>query len=80
MEVSHNRQVMLSIRETAEQYGLSQYYVRSLLLSGQVKGTRIGRGKLLCNINDLDRFLSESYVNQPAETVSTGINPISTKL
>lgn len=71
---------MLGIRETAQRYALSQNYVRTLLLSGQVKGVRIGRGKLLCNCNDLERFLSESYVNQPEQVQPTGIQPIPVKL
>jgi hypothetical protein len=79
-EINCNVPLMLSIKETAEKYSLSQHYVRTLLLSGQVKGVRIGRGKLLCNCNDLERFFAESYVNAPAPAQVTGIRPIPTKL
>ena len=75
-----NIPLMLGIRETAKRYALSQNYVRTLLLSGKVKGVRIGRGKLLCNCNDLERFLSESYVNQPEQVQSAEIKPIPVKI
>lgn len=72
--------LMLGIIQTAERYGLSQHYVRRLLLSGTVKGVRIGRGKLLCNCNDLERYLSESYVNEPEPAPASGIQPISVRV
>lgn len=75
-----NIPLMLGIKETAMRYSLSQNYVRTLLLSGQVKGMRIGRGKLLCNCNDLERFLSDSYVTQPDPVQPIGIKPIPVKL
>lgn len=58
--------LMLGIIQTAERYGLSQHYIRKLLLTGKVKGVRVGRGKLLCNCNDLERYFNESYANEPA--------------
>lgn len=72
---------MLSIKDTAERFGLSCYFVRSLLLSGKVHGVRIGRGKLLCNCDSLERYLSESYVNEPTldEPQKGGIRPVSLK-
>lgn len=72
--------LMLSVIQTAERYGLTQHHVRKLLLSGTVKGVRIGRGKLLCNCNDLERYLSESYVNEPEPAQPSAITPISVKL
>lgn len=72
--------LMLGIVPAAKRYGLSQHYVRKLLLSGTVKGVRIGRGKLLCNCNDLERYLSESYVNEPEPAPTSGIQPISVRL
>lgn len=76
-----NIPLMLGVIQTAERYGLSQHYVRRLLLSGTVKGVRIGRGKLLCNCNDLERFLSESYVNEPSEPAQpSAIQPIPVRL
>lgn len=72
--------LMLGIIQTAERYGLSQHYVRRLLLSGTVKGVRIGRGKLLCNCNDLERYLTESYVNEPEPAQPSAIQPISVRL
>lgn len=71
-----NIPLMLGIVPTAERYGLSQHCVRRLLLSGTVKGVRIGRGKLLCNCNDLERYLSESYVNEPEPAQTSEITPI----
>lgn len=68
---------MLPIKKVAERYGLSMYIVRLWLLSGKIKGVRIGRGKLLVNIADLERFLSESYVNEPkTDEPSSGIRPV----
>lgn len=68
---------MLSIPETAAAFGLSQYAVRMLLLSGKVHGLRIGRGKLLCNCDDLTRYLSESYANESEpENQTGGIQPV----
>ncbi len=72
--------LMLGIIQTAERYGLSQHYVRKLLLSGTVKGVRIGRGKLLCNCDDLERYLSESYVNESEPAPRSGIQPIAANL
>ena len=72
--------LMFGIKETAERYGLSQCYVRRLLLSGTVKGVRIGRGKLLCNCTDLERYLSESYVNEPEPASTSAIKPISVRM
>lgn len=82
MEITQatTKPIMLGIKETAEKYGLSQHFVRMLLLSGKVRGVRIGRGKLLCNNNDLERFLSESYVNQPTDAAPSGVQPIPVKL
>lgn len=72
---------MMDVKATAEQFGLSVYAVRMLLLSGQVHGVRIGRGKLLCNCDDLARYLSESYVNEPETDAPKpgGIRPVSLK-
>ncbi len=68
---------MLSVDETARTFGLSRYAVRMLLLSGKVHGLRIGRGKLLCNCDSLERYLSESYVNEPeTNNDSGGIRPM----
>lgn len=68
---------MMSVRDTAERYGLSCYFVRSLLLAGRVHGVRIGRGKLLVNIADLERYLSECYVNEPTpDEPSNRIKPV----
>ncbi len=75
-----NIPLMLGIVQTAERYGLTQHHVRRLLLSGTVKGVRIGRGKLLCNCNDLERYLSESYVTEPEPAPQPGIQPIPVKL
>lgn len=68
---------MLSVKNAAEKYGLSCYAVRRWLLSGTVKGVRVGRGKLLVNCDSLERYLSESYVNEPkTNNNSGGIRPV----
>ncbi len=72
--------LMLGIIPTADRYGLSQNYIRQLLLSGKVKGVRVGRNKLLCNCNDLERFLNNSYASEPAPVTHSGIKPISVKV
>lgn len=69
---------MRSIKDTSAKYGLSAYILRLWLLSGKIKGVRIGRGKMLINCGDLERFLSESYVNAPeSDETESGIKPVS---
>ena len=82
-DIIHNNTsvpIMLGIVPTAERYGLSKNFVRKLLLSGKVKGVHVGRGKMLCNCNDLERFLNESYANEPEPAPQSGIQPIPTRL
>lgn len=73
---------MLSIRDASARYGLSRYILRRWLLSGTIRGVRIGRGKLLINAPDLERFLSESYASEPEKpekNEAKGIVPVNVR-
>lgn len=69
---------MKSINETAEKYGISPHYARSLALSGAVKAVRIGRGKILINQQSMDDYFNNSRLTdeQPTTADSGGIRPV----
>lgn len=62
---------MLSISETAKEFGLAQHYIRQLCLSGQITTVRAGK-KWLINCDRLIDFL-----NDPKAEKTTGIRQIS---
>lgn len=71
---------MLGVRETAEYYHISEYFVRSLVKQNKVKACRIGtgRGKILINVQSVDDYFNSCSVYD--DTTSThdtyGIQPI----
>lgn len=70
---------MKSINETAERYGITPHYARSLALSGKVKAVRIGRGKILINQQSVEDFFNSARLTddeQPTPTADGGIRPV----
>lgn len=71
---------MLSVEETAKETGLSKYAVRMLALSGKVKAVRIGRGKIMVNMDSLaDYFNTAKLTDEPEILPVSGIRPVSLK-
>ena len=74
-----NRPIMLSVKETAETFGIAQHHARQLALSGAVKAVRVGRGKILINYQSVCDYFNSTYiVSQPV--APKGIQPIPVKL
>lgn len=71
---------MLGIKETADEFGISQNYARQLALSGTVKAVRVGRGKILINAQSVADFFNSSYINNQTSTSTGDIKPIPVKL
>lgn len=71
---------MSGVKGTAEIFGISQNYARQLALSGAVKAVRIGRGKILINVQSLSEFFNSSYINAPEPVQTSEIKPISVNL
>ena len=55
---------MATVDEAAKATGLTKYAIRVLLREGRVHGVRVGKGKILCNFDDLCRYLDESFVKE----------------
>ncbi len=74
---------MLSVKETAETFGIAEHYARKLALSGAVKAVRVGRGKILINYQSVCDFFNSSYIpeNMPEKkTAPAGVQPVPVKL
>lgn len=71
---------MLGIKETAERFGISQNYARQLALSGAVKAVRVGKGKILINVQSVADYFNSSYINAPEPDQTSEIKPISVNL
>lgn len=71
---------MLSVKETAEKFGISQHYARQLALSGKVKAVRVGRNKILINAQSVADFFDSSYINSSEPAQGAGIKPVPVKL
>lgn len=69
---------MKSIVETAERYGITPHYARSLALSGKVKAVRIGRGKILINQQSVEEYFNSARLtdNEPVPAADGGIRPV----
>lgn len=78
--ITTNIPSMLGVKETAKRFGISQNYARQLALSGDVKAVRVGRGKILINIQSVADFFNNSYIKPSEPTTGTDINPIPVKL
>lgn len=69
---------MATIGETAALFGVSAYFVRKLVRSGQVVAVRTGC-KYLVNIDRFAEFLNSSTVsenNEQQEIAVNGIQPV----
>ena len=74
---------MKSINETAERYGITPHYARSLALSGRVKAVRIGKGKILINLQSVEDYFNNSRLtdDEPTPTAENGgIRPVSLRM
>ena len=74
---------MKSINETAEKYGITPHYARSLALSGRVKAVRIGKGKILINLQSVEDYFNSSCLTDEQPTPTTdggGIRPVSLRM
>lgn len=73
--------VMLTIKETAERFGIAPYYARQLALSGTVKAVRVGRGKILINAQSVAEYFNSNYITNISSAQNTSIiMPIPVKL
>ena len=52
--------IMLTLREAAETFGLSYYFLRQLALRGTIPAVRAGRSKILINREGLTDYLANS--------------------
>lgn len=78
---NNNVPLMLSINETAKLLGITPHYARQLALSGKVKAVRVGRGKILINVQSVVEFFNNNYINStPEKQEITIIKPIPIKL
>ena len=73
-----NERIMLTLREAAEIFGLSYYYLRQLALSGTIPAIRAGRSKILINREGLAAFLANSRLSDSSDVpqVINGIRVI----
>lgn len=62
-----NERIMLSLREAAEVYGLSYYFLRQLALSGTIPAVRAGRSKILVNSEGLAAFLANARLTDKTD-------------
>lgn len=68
--------VMLGVKETAENWGISQHFARSLALSGAVAAVRAGRGKILINQNSVREYFNNNRLTDNTTETGSGIKPI----
>ena len=74
--------VMKGIIECAEIFGISRHYCRQLALTGAVKAVRVGRGKILINVQSMADFFNQSSIPEPEDESlkQGGIQPIPIRL
>ena len=77
-----NIPVMKGIIECAELFGISRHYCRQLALTGAVKAVRVGRGKILINVQSMADFFNQSSIPGPEDESPKqgGIQPIPIRL
>ena len=77
-----NIPVMKGIIECAEIFGISRHYCRQLALTGAVKAVRVGRGKILINVQSMADFFNQSSIPEPEKDAPKqgGIRPIPVKI
>ena len=62
-----NIPVLKGIIECAELFGISRHYCRQLALTGAVKVVRVGRGKILINVQSMADFFNQSSIPEPED-------------
>ncbi|MBR3045627.1 MAG: hypothetical protein IKI45_14230 [Oscillospiraceae bacterium] len=77
-----NIPVMKGIIECAEIFGISRHYCRQLALTGAVRAVRVGRGKILINVQSMADFFNQSSIPEPEDESPKqgGIQPIPIRL
>lgn len=58
---------------------ITPHFIRQLALSGKIHAVRVGKGKIIVNMDSLDNYLSGSKLTdeQPTQTAdSGGIRPV----
>ena len=66
---------MMTVNKTAELFGLSKHYIRSLALSNKVVHVRAGK-KILINCDKLGEYLSTGETVRQEQPQYAGIKPI----
>ena len=75
-----NIPVMKGIIECAELFGISQHYCRQLALTGAVKAVRVGRGKILINVQSMADFFNKNTIPEKDAPNQGGVQPIPIRL
>ena len=57
---------------------ITPHFIRQLALSGKIHAVRIGKGKIIVNMESLDNYLSGSKLtdDEPSSTADGGIRPV----
>lgn len=71
METAFKVPRMETIKKTAEIFGLSEYFVRQKVLSGEVVFVRAGK-KYLINLDKFAEYLNSGDHNDDADTAQSG--------
>ena len=79
---NNNVPVMKGIIECAEIFGISRHYCRQLALTGAVRAVRVGRGKILINVQSMADYFNRSSIPEPKDEASIQgvIRPIPVKI
>ena len=79
---NNNVPVMKGIIECAEIFGISRHYCRQLALTGAVRAVRVGRGKILINVQSMADYFNQSSIQEPKDdALNQGIiRPIPVKI
>ena len=75
-----NVPVMKGIAECAEMFGISQRYCRELAKAGAVRAVRVGRGKILVNVQSMADYFNQTTIPEDVSPNQGGIQPISVRL
>lgn len=78
----------LGINDAAKAYQdggspITPHFIRQLALAGKIHAVRIGKGKIIVNMESLDSYLSGSKLtdDEPSSTAdSGGIRPVPLKI
>ena len=62
---------------------ITPHFIRQLALSGKIHAVRVGKGKIIVNMDSLDNYLSGSKLTDEQPTPTTdggGIRPVSLRM